>query len=412
MILHNVIAELSNDPENTDAVKEAKLALKDKKKRELTAVLQEQKQNRKQGARAKAKAKAKPKAKAKAKAQAMPKGMVKTTIAAAKAKAQTRPNASANSAKKPRLSQRPDPAGPPAEPPADPVGLGVQLFGVKEEPEEEGPFYKEAAALMAAQCVITVSEFDDAGFWDIGEQEVHLEESRTGNSRSSRDVAEDEIICPGPGGLTAGVDPTCTALFNEIMSMVSDAAEDVPGQPEFPQGASEPDAADHPVAPGGSDSQAVASSSAPAKIRNYPVGTHKHNERPEIMKKLDCGCAGGKITLDPHVHRFCASHEHTVKQVPILVGTFIQKSSNRSFGGERTWQEALKECHFWLWTKHSRLCPKKPTILQEPGSFLMKYCRGCCLTSKPCLLRLTMVAKKKQQRAVQTASQKCRLYNA
>ena len=149
--------------------------------------------------------------------------------------------------------------------------------------------------------------------------------------------------------------------------MVSDAAEDVPGQPEFPQGASEPDAADHPVAPGGSDSQAVASSSAPAKIRNYPAGTHKHNERPEIMKKLDCGCAGGKITLDPHVHRFCASHEHTVKQVPILVGTFIQKSSNRSFGGERTWQEALKECHFWLWTKHSRLCPKKPTILQEPG---------------------------------------------
>lgn len=30
-LTHNVIAELSNDPENTDAVKEAKLALKDKK---------------------------------------------------------------------------------------------------------------------------------------------------------------------------------------------------------------------------------------------------------------------------------------------------------------------------------------------------------------------------------------------
>jgi hypothetical protein len=150
-----------------------------------------------------------------------------------------------------------------------------------------------------------------------------------------------------------------------MMYLTSDEAR-VTGQPEFPQGASEPDAADHPVAPGGSDSQAVASSSAPAKIRNYPAGTQKQYERPEIMKKLDCGCAGGKITLDPHVHRFCASHEHKAKQLPILVGIFTQKSSNKSFGLERTWQDALKECHFWLWTKHIRLC-HKATTLQVPG---------------------------------------------
>lgn len=365
-LTHNVIAELGNDPENTDVVKEAKDALKEKRKRELTAVLQAEKK-KKTGARAKAKTKAKSKAKAKAqpkakaKAQSLPNGMARRTIANAKGQSQARATDSAKGVKKPRLPQRPEPVETPPE----------QLFWetvVKEEPVEESTAFEDALkAQLIADGVVTVS--DDEDFFEVLERNAAL--ANRHGSRSSRDPPEDEITCPGSEHLIAGVDPLCPIFFHDAMTMAMtppDAAEDVAGQPEPPQG--EPaDAAEHPVAPGGADGQGVATSSTAHAKKKYPSGTQKQYERPEVMKQLDC-CPCGKITIDPHAHRFVASHSHTDKQKPVLVDQFLQQTLNRSFGCERTWQDALKECHFWLWTKHSRLHQKQVKKLQTPGDIL------------------------------------------
>lgn len=325
-----VVEHLADDPENTDAVKEAKKEFAKKRIKDLEIVIKK-----------KAKAKAKAKAKSKARAKAKPKARAK---AKAKAKARTMvvPGAGNRSSPRKIFSERPK---------QEPTTIGTPKAtpppAVPPQPEQvEDPFWD----------IVSDEEIQEELFQSLlkckeeppGEEDASMEEVL---NLFPPDPQGDDMPVPEAEEKVPALPPSppLSPMTAEQQRLWDDLWKDEePGDSSSSKGIERTTPQDEPAK------------------KQYPAGVQKKHVRPDALKPLDC--PGGSIGLDQLAHRFTASLTHTPKQESRLVPPYSQHGFSKVFGSGTgiTWQESLRECHRWLWTKFPRLQPNAKK-LQTPG---------------------------------------------
>jgi hypothetical protein len=79
-------------------------------------------------------------------------------------------------------------------------------------------------------------------------------------------------------------------------------------------------------------------------------------------------CKGGSLYLDGQASRFVADLSHTPSSTHLLVQPYHLNSFSKSFDThfDGDWEQALKGCHFWMWTKYAKFNPEHASC-QSPG---------------------------------------------
>ena len=324
-----VISHLADDPENTDAVKEVRAAQKQQQAARRTII----------------KATAKGKANAKAKATATPKAKAKAT-AFAKAKARAKARANTNPIP---VTIPPPPADGQDDP--DIAGFAIDIGAGQTEDHEN--FWGDLPHL---------GNVDDAepGAAEHTNTEGAIHATMPGAEPSVDPASElHEANHTNPD---ADID---IEMENLIAQYDADEQEQLwqalCGMPGWNPSSSS-------TSPAPVDAHVCADKAKPSRI--YPTGSVKTYKTPDRLKQLNCPSdTGGTLSLDSKVHRFVATLLTNSKDKSKLVFDYVQDSKSCTFDKDNVagWHKSLAECHFWLWTKFSRVYPKHTKHLQTPG---------------------------------------------
>ena len=86
----------------------------------------------------------------------------------------------------------------------------------------------------------------------------------------------------------------------------------------------------------------------------------------ECMDKMTC--KGGSLYLDVQSTRFVADLPHPPLSTHLFGQPYHWNSYSKSFDThfDGDWEQALKSCHFWMWTKYAKLNPDNASC-QTPG---------------------------------------------
>ena len=394
-ITRAVVEFLADDPENKDAVKEAKKDYTKKRIKYLEIIIKDKQTQAKAKATAKAKGKASAKAKTKAKAQAKSQNRRMSHR-------RRQPTPRANGPQADQHEQSDDDFfifeavnQQPHEKLANQRGLPSCHVACKTEPQDDD------AAPISNGTPAEHQPQSEEQFWnDIWD--AHSDTQLDGLAKhklACKEEQQDDADAPTmlqtqdtAMHVTPHDEDLDLFLCNHLDSLVDDPGADL-GANLFGPGSVTDDASSPHATHEGASSYAGASgggssssnskppedsqgggnsfttSKATAAHKNYPSGISKINQRPDVLKQL--ACPGGMISIDFQAHRFLATLKHDDKQGRSLVPPYHVQSTSKVFGED--WKSALMHCHGWLWRKCERLASlslkTKPSKvpLQEPG---------------------------------------------